>query len=657
MSNKKVKDAHGNDVEITKASFTLSHDNKPILDRKFDRKPTTFTKDAFRRFCKNRSSLAAFFILAFLILSAFLIPLISNKNVTDGVRTDERFLPPKLFNTGFGFWDGTVRVNNIIINPVTGLPDERTHNQEGILMDTYVVSEIGDYFVDNVIPFGFGGFYIFGANQVENPVTADSTTLRNLHAFDFSRSDNLIIRAQFANLGVHNGRQFAEHRFILDHSLGRIELSGWSNAHGAFEINVNDFLFASDMTPITDVMDARLGIELRRTNFNTYIAIEELIFSSDNPDLAETLEVNSMTDASAKLRKGAIVGGSSFPAGHWETANAIIGVHRANILRASFTYNPYASVFNVQRDTTRIVNSRMQRYIDLGWAEFDFSASEADAPATFRRLDDRCSILSVNSVRIIATAPMPGVPSELIHTFDVQLIMYRFYGYNSVPRFIFGTNHQGLDMMTLVAVGLRTSLIIAFSVFAICFVFGIIWGSVSGYFGGKVDLLMERIMDILGAVPQLLILSLVFLHFGRNFGTFVFALVITGWLGVAARTRVQFYIYRDREFVLASRTLGASDKRLIFRHILPNAMGTIITTSVLMVAGVIGAEAALAFIGVGLTNGHSFGVILNQNQQFIDTLPHLVILPVVIFALFMISLNLFGNGLRDAVNSSLKGAE
>ena len=109
--------------------------------------------------------------------------------------------------------------------------------------------------------------------------------------------------------------------------------------------------------------------------------------------------------------------------------------------------------------------------------------------------------------------------------------------------------------------------------------------------------------------------------------------------------------------MLASRTLGAKDSRLIFKHILPNGLGTIITRSVLMVAGVIRTEASLAYLNLGLQGSHSFGVMLAENQQYLGVYPFLVVFPAVIMALIMISLNLFGNGLRDAFNPALKGSE
>ena len=120
--------------------------------------------------------------------------------------------------------------------------------------------------------------------------------------------------------------------------------------------------------------------------------------------------------------------------------------------------------------------------------------------------------------------------------------------------------------------------------------FGLCWGAISGYFGGNIDLIMERITDILSGVPYIVVMTLAILLFKNNIFTFGLALCFTSWIGPAARTRTQFYRFKGREYVLASRTLGASDARLIFRHILPNALGTIVTSSVLMIPGVIFSE-------------------------------------------------------------------
>ena len=166
---------------------------------------------------------------------------------------------------------------------------------------------------------------------------------------------------------------------------------------------------------------------------------------------------------------------------------------------------------------------------------------------------------------------------------------------------------------------------------------------------------MERFTDILSGVPWIVVMTLTIIHLGSTFFTFALALCLTGWIGTSHTTRTQFYRFRGREYVLASRTLGASHGRLIARHILPNAMGTIITSAVLMVPSIIFSEATISYLGLGFKNLASLGVILSDNQVELTNHPYLLIFPAIIIALLMISFNLFGNGLRDAVNPSLKG--
>ena len=170
------------------------------------------------------------------------------------------------------------------------------------------------------------------------------------------------------------------------------------------------------------------------------------------------------------------------------------------------------------------------------------------------------------------------------------------------------------------------------------------------------DLAMERFCDILGGVPWIVVMTLCILHLGNNFTTFFLALSMTGWMGTAARTRTQFYRFKHMEYVLASRTLGSKDLRLIFKHILPNSLGTIVTSSVLMIPSVIFSESTLAYLNLGLQGVSSFGVMLSSNQQYIQSNSYLIVVPSVVMALLMISFNLFGNGLRDAINPTLKGS-
>ena len=149
----------------------------------------------------------------------------------------------------------------------------------------------------------------------------------------------------------------------------------------------------------------------------------------------------------------------------------------------------------------------------------------------------------------------------------------------------------------------------------------------------------------------------------------ILLLTVTGWLGVASVTRTQFYRYKGREYVLASRTLGAKDSRIIFRHILPNGIGTIITASVLMVPAVIFSESTVSYLGYGIgrgtsinlglfeLSGTSIGVLLAEGRTYIVDKPYLLVYPTIIISILMITFNMFGNALRDAFNPSLRGSE
>ncbi len=242
------------------------------------------------------------------------------------------------------------------------------------------------------------------------------------------------------------------------------------------------------------------------------------------------------------------------------------------------------------------------------------------------------------------------------------------------PRFLFGTNGAGQDIFLRLAQGTRFSLLLGIAISAINFVIGLIWGAISGYYGGYVDLTMERITDIISNIPSIIILTICSIQFTNNVGlkasigetgivvlAFLIAFVYSGWIGVAGTTRMQFYRFKGQEYVLASRTLGAKDSRLIFRHILPNAIGTLVTSSVLMIPGVIFSESTLSFLGIvdfSKSNLSSIGTLLSEGQNAgLSSNPHVLLFPCIIISLLMICFNLFGNGLRDAFNTSLKGAD
>ena len=258
-----------------------------------------------------------------------------------------------------------------------------------------------------------------------------------------------------------------------------------------------------------------------------------------------------------------------------------------------------------------------------------------------------------------------GGSADLGYNYTVRLNAYNYfmYLYDFEPSFIFGTNVRGFDIFSRLATGARFSFILAIVVSVINLMIGAIYGAIEGYYGGLVDMCMERISDIISGVPFTVVTVLFNLHLASVIGivpSLLFAFVFTGWIGMAGRVRMQFYRFKNQEYVLAARTLGASDFRIMFKHIFPNSMGTIITGSILVIPSVIFSETSLSYLGIINLNSAqmtSIGAMLSEGQSCMTTAPHVVLFPALFIALLMISFNLFGNGLRDAFNPSTRGVD
>ena len=248
---------------------------------------------------------------------------------------------------------------------------------------------------------------------------------------------------------------------------------------------------------------------------------------------------------------------------------------------------------------------------------------------------------------------------------QVRVLYYDWFTYKNgeEPAFLFGVDGYGKDIFVCLGVGARVSFLIGISVSIINFILGTIWGAIEGYYGGRLDLIMERIAEILYDMPFIVVAVLFQMYFARKvgpIGALLFAYVTTGWIGTASTVRMQFYRFKGQEYVLAARTLGANDKRLMFKHIFPNALGTIVTRAVLMIPSAIFTESFLSYLGLinlstsGVT---SIGTLLSNGQSSLSTYPHCIAFPAIFISLMMICFNMFGNGLRDAFNPSLRGSE
>ena len=255
---------------------------------------------------------------------------------------------------------------------------------------------------------------------------------------------------------------------------------------------------------------------------------------------------------------------------------------------------------------------------------------------------------------------------------EIRAEYYEYYIYKHTqvlkdgieePLFLFGTTQTGKDIFACLAYGARFSFIFATVVAAVNFIVGVIWGSISGYFGGKIDLAMERFAEILGSVPTMIVITLLKYHIGSTSQALVLfiAFFATGWIGMAGRTRMQFYRFKNQEYVLAARTLGASDSRIMVKHIFPNGLGTIVTSVALVNPSMIYSETSLSYLGIiNLEAGNttSVGTLIAAGQQSImANAAYVALFPCMFLVLLMLSFNLFGNGLRDAFNPSLRGSE
>lgn len=249
--------------------------------------------------------------------------------------------------------------------------------------------------------------------------------------------------------------------------------------------------------------------------------------------------------------------------------------------------------------------------------------------------------------------------------YKVRVLYYNYYRYlyGEEPQYIFGTDSQGYDLAVRMADGIKLSLLVAVCVSVINFIIGACYGAIEGYYGGVIDIVMERISDILSGVPFIIVATLFQIHLAKKLGAvpcLLFAFVLTGWLGTASRVRTQFYRFKNQEYVMAARTLGARDRRIIWKHIFPNSLGTIITSTALVIPGVINQESMLSFLGIvklGTAETTSLGTLLADASAIWTNYPHLMIYPAIFLSLLMICFNLFGNGLRDAFNPALRGVE
>jgi peptide/nickel transport system permease protein len=220
-----------------------------------------------------------------------------------------------------------------------------------------------------------------------------------------------------------------------------------------------------------------------------------------------------------------------------------------------------------------------------------------------------------------------------------------------------GTDELGRDVLTRLMFGAQVSLFISVLTVALTLTIGAVSGALAGFFGGLVDNIISRLIDILLAVPGLFLLLLVSTVFRPPWWALALVIASVGWMGVARLVRGEFLSLKERDFVLAARTIGSSNARIIFGHILPNAISPIIVAATLQIGGVILTETALSFLGLGVQPPiPSWGNMLTAANQYLaqESARTLIFLPGICIFVTVLAVNFMGNGLRDALDPRLK---
>lgn len=240
------------------------------------------------------------------------------------------------------------------------------------------------------------------------------------------------------------------------------------------------------------------------------------------------------------------------------------------------------------------------------------------------------------------------------YTVEVKVDMYEAKGFGD-EYFWFGTDNMGRDLWTRIWHGTQISLFIGLLAALIDMVIGVIYGGISGYYGGRTDNIMQRIIEVLSGIPNLVIVILMIIVLKPGLIAITIALTITGWIGMARIVRGQVLKLKGQEFILAARTLGASDKGILMKHLVPNVLSVIIINTMFTIPSAIFFESFLSFIGLGLQPPiASLGTLIDMAFDDYRVFPYMLLFPAVIISLLMIGFNILADGLRDALDPKMR---
>lgn len=241
------------------------------------------------------------------------------------------------------------------------------------------------------------------------------------------------------------------------------------------------------------------------------------------------------------------------------------------------------------------------------------------------------------------------VPIVSPYTYDAQNLDMR----NAAPsmKHLLGTDKLGRDILVRLMFGARISLMVGFVAAFLNLIIGVVYGGISGYIGGKTDMIMMRVIDCIYSIPSMLYVILIMMVFGSNIGSVLLGICVSSWIGMARQVRTQVQTLKQQEFALAAFVLGASHFRILFKHLILNCMGPIIVSTTLMVPEAIFTESFLAFIGIGISLPQaSWGTLASEARSVIQSYPLQIVWPVLAICLTVLSLNFIGDGVGEALD-------
>lgn len=263
--------------------------------------------------------------------------------------------------------------------------------------------------------------------------------------------------------------------------------------------------------------------------------------------------------------------------------------------------------------------------------------------------------LAMAGLIILCIITLLAIIVPFISSYDYDTQNLKQINFKPSMEHYFGTDDFGRDLWVRVWWGTRISLFIGISAALLDLIIGVVYGGISAYYGGRVDTIMQRFIEIIYSVPFLLLTILLMMYLGPGIKSIIIAYAITGWVTMARLVRGQMLVLKEQEFILAARTLGASPYRIIFKHLIPNVLGVVIIQITFVVPTAIFVEAFLSFIGLGIRPPlASLGNLLSDGAHYMRYQPHRLLFPTIVFSLILMSFNLLGDGLRDALDPKMR---